>query len=71
MIPDLQLKALIVVVLAALAVVLFMQGRPVPVSDFYNAFSYVVTSVAFALLLWERTSGTGGRSIRTCTRNQT
>jgi hypothetical protein len=54
MIPDLQLKALIVVVLAALAVVLFMQGRPVPVSDFYNAFSYVVTSVAFALLLWER-----------------
>jgi hypothetical protein len=54
MIPDLQLKALIVVVLAALAVVLLMQGRPVPVSDFYHAFSYVVTGVAFALVLWER-----------------
>jgi len=54
MVPDLQLKALVVIVLAALAVVLFMQGRPVPASDFYHAFSYVVTSVAFALVLWER-----------------
>ena len=54
MIPDLQLKAFIGIVLAALVVVLFMQGRPVPASDFYNAFSYVVTGVAFILVLWER-----------------
>jgi len=54
MIPNRQLQLLIGIVLAALAVVLLMQGKGVPLKDFYNAFSYVVSAIAFILLLWER-----------------
>ncbi|MFZ3339766.1 MAG: hypothetical protein WA213_02710 [Terriglobales bacterium] len=54
MISNRQLQVLVFTVLAALAVVLFMQGNGVPLKDFYNAFSYVVTAVAFILILWER-----------------
>jgi hypothetical protein len=54
MISNLQLNALIVIFLAVLAVVLLMQGKPVPVNDFYNAFSYVLSAVAVILVLWEK-----------------
>src|SRR5579863_8794523 len=54
MIPNRQLQVLVGIALAALAVVLFMQGKAVPLKDFYNAFSYVVTALAFILVLWER-----------------
>src|SRR5438552_13608177 len=54
MISHRQLQVLVMTVLAALAVVLFMQGKGVPLKDFYNAFSYVVTATAFTFVLWER-----------------
>lgn len=48
-----QIKVLIGLVVVIWAVVLFAQGHPVPL-DYLKAFSYVVTGVSFALLLWER-----------------
>lgn len=54
MIPDRQLKLLAFIIVAALAVVLVMQGHGVPAKDFYNAFSYVVTAAAFLLVVWDR-----------------
>jgi hypothetical protein len=35
------------------AVVLLVQGHPVPL-DYLKAFSYAITGVSFALLMWER-----------------
>jgi hypothetical protein len=54
MIPDLQLKTLIGLVLTVLAAVLLIQNKSVQATDFYNAFSYVVTAVSIALVLWNR-----------------
>src|ERR1700723_1346917 len=48
-----QIKVLVGLVVAIWVVVLLAQGHPVPI-DYLKAFSYVVTGVSFALLLWER-----------------
>lgn len=48
-----QIKVLIGLVVVIWAVVLLAQGHPVPL-DYLKAFSYVITGVSFALLLWER-----------------
>jgi hypothetical protein len=48
-----QIKVLVGLVVGIWVVVLLVQGHPVPL-DYLKAFSYVVTGVSFALLLWER-----------------
>src|SRR5438477_619196 len=48
-----QLKVLIGLVVVIWALALIAQGQPVPL-DYLKAFSYAVTGVSFALLLWER-----------------
>ena len=54
MLTKLQLKTLIGLVLVVFATVLLIQGRTVRASDFYHAFSYVVTVVTVAVVVWER-----------------
>lgn len=48
-----QTRVLIGLVVVIWAVVLLVQGHPVPL-DYLKAFSYVITGVSFVLLLWER-----------------
>jgi SMODS-associating 2TM, beta-strand rich effector domain len=48
-----QIKVLIGLVVAIWAVALLVQGHPVPL-DYLKAFSYAVTGVSFALVLWNR-----------------
>src|ERR1035437_4999462 len=48
-----QIKVLIGIVVVIWAVTLLVQGHPVPL-DYIKAFSYAVTGVSFALVLWNR-----------------
>ena len=48
-----QIWVLVGLVTVTWAVVLLVQGHLVPL-DYFKAFSYVVSGVSFALLLWER-----------------
>jgi hypothetical protein len=48
-----QIRVLVGLVVVVSTVVLLVQGHPVPV-DYFKAFSYVVSGVSLALLLWER-----------------
>ena len=48
-----QIKVLIGLVVVIWAVTLLVQGHPVPL-DYIKAFSYAVTGVSFALVLWNR-----------------
>ena len=50
---SMQTKVLVGLIVVIWAVVLLVQGHPVPL-DYLKAFSYVVTGVSFALLFWER-----------------
>src|SRR5450432_2458268 len=50
---SMQIKVLIGLVVVIWAVVLLVQGHPVPI-DYLKAFSYSVTGVSFSLVLWER-----------------
>lgn len=54
MLTNRQLQTLVGLVLAALIIVLLLQGKNASFSDFYHASSYVVTVVSVALILWER-----------------
>lgn len=48
-----QIWTLVRLVVVISAIVLLAQGHAVPL-DYFKAFSYVVSGVSFALLLWER-----------------
>jgi hypothetical protein len=48
-----QIKVLVGLVVVIWAVTLLVQGHPVPL-DYVKAFSYAVTGVSFALVLWNR-----------------
>jgi hypothetical protein len=48
-----QIKVLIGLVVVIWAVTLLVQGHPVPL-DYIKAFSYAVTGVSFALVLWNK-----------------
>jgi hypothetical protein len=48
-----QIKVLIGLVVVIWVAVLLVQGHPVPL-DYLRAFSYVITGVSLALLIWER-----------------
>jgi len=48
-----QIKILVGLVVVTWAAALLIQGRQVPL-DYLKSFSYAVTVVSFALLLWER-----------------
>ena len=50
---SMQTKVLVGLIVVIWAVVLLVQGHPVPL-DYLKAFSYVITGVSFSLLLWER-----------------
>jgi len=53
LITNTQTKVLVGLIVVIWAVVLLVQGHPVPL-DYIKAFSYAVTGVSFALLLWNR-----------------
>jgi hypothetical protein len=48
-----QIKVLVGLVVVIWAVTLLVQGHPVPL-DYVKAFSYAVTGVSLALVLWNR-----------------
>jgi hypothetical protein len=48
-----QIKVLVGLVFGMTALVLLIQGQP-PSKEWFHSFSWVVTGVAFALLLWDK-----------------